>query len=351
MPFTSNWLIIWKFRTLPTTNPMPTKIETLWAVLETDPTAGQGLYYRRYAATIKPDVFVGIRRSASGIGRLLAVGLPVPVMADALTLHDLALTIEPDTARPGRQLVLLTLTNPAHTDLFAVVCEDLITQIADETDPASVLTALLKRLEQWTALFENRSPDGLSAEKKQGLYGELWFLQRWLDTGANPDQCLTAWTGPGGSVHDFQLSDKGIELKTTSAVNPQTVQISNERQLDDSGLTYLWLWLLTLDVRPTGGQSLNQLIDALLDQLNTYPAALNQYRLRLYQAGYQPHQRDLYDAPTYAVRSEQVYQVRDGFPRLRISDLPPGVSAVRYAVTLLACLPFAVLPDDVLPQL
>jgi len=328
---------------------MPTKIDTLWADLETDTSAG--LLFRRYSATLQPDVFAGIRRANMTTQRLLAVSLPAPVVADTLTLHDLALTIETDTARPGRQLVLLTLANPAHHDLFAVVCEDLIAQIADATDPATVLNALLNRLEQWTAFFETLTPDGLSAEKRQGLYGELWFLNRWLDAGADPARCLTAWTGPGGSSHDVQLPNCAVELKTTSAVNPQTIQISNERQLDDTGLSNLWLWLLMLDVRPTGGQSLNALADAILDRLTAWPGLQNQFRLKLYQVGYQPMHRALYDAPTYTVRQEQVFQVGDTFPRLRVGDLPAGVSAVRYAVTLAACLPFTVDADSLFPQL
>lgn len=332
-----------------TTNPMPTKIETLWANLETDTSVG--LLFRRYSAAVQPDVFAGIRRGAMTTQRLLAVSLPAPVLADALTLHDLVLTVETDNARPGRQLVLLTLTNPVHADLFAVVCEDLITQIADETESASVLNALLKRLEQWTTLFETLAPDGLSAEKRQGLYGELWFLNKWLDTGADPIHCLTAWTGPGGSIHDFQLPDRAVELKTTSAVNPQVIQISNERQLDDTGLTNLWLWLITLDVRPTGGESLNDLVERLMNQLSTLPGLQNQFRLKLYQVGYQPIHHALYDTPTYTVRQEQVFHVIAGFPRLRLTDLPAGVSAVRYAAALAACQPFSADPDAVLNQL
>lgn len=330
---------------------MPTKIETLWAELEADSTAPAGLLYRRYAASVQPDVFAGIRRTTTAVQRLLAVSLPAPVTAENLTLHDLALTVENDTARPGQQFVLLSLTNPVHTDLFAVICEDLIAQIANETQPVTVLTALTSRLEQWTALFQTFSPDGLSGEKRQGLFGELWFLSRWLDAGADPVRCLTAWTGPVGSIHDFQLPDRAVELKTTSAVNPQSVQISNERQLDDTDLTDLWLWLLTLDVRPTGGQSLNVLIDTLLDKLSPLPGLQNQFRLKLYQAGYQAMHKSLYDTPTYAVRQEQVYRVGDGFPRLRHSDLPAGLHTVRYAVALSACQPYTVEADTILRQL
>ncbi|MGF7217078.1 hypothetical protein GGR92_003245 [Spirosoma lacussanchae] len=330
---------------------MPTKIETLWTDLEADTTATSGLLYRRYAVSVKPDIFAGIRRTASGVQRLLAVSLPAPVITESVTLQGLILSVETDTARPGRQMVLLSLTDPAQTDLFAVVCEDLIAQIADEPTHQNVLNALLGRLEQWTTLFENLSPGGLSVEKRQGLFGELWFLNRWLDTGGNPADCLTAWTGPGGSIHDFQLSDQSIELKTTSSVNPQSIQISNERQLDDSGLSHLWLWMLTLDVRPSGGQSLNELVDVLLYKLSGLPMLHNQFRLKLYQAGYQYVHRSVYDTTTYTLRTEQVFRVSEGFPRIKLDQLPIGVSAVRYAIALMACHPFQVESADVFAQL
>ncbi|MCY7357353.1 MAG: PD-(D/E)XK motif protein [Rudanella sp.] len=330
---------------------MPTKIETLWELLEADLTAPSGLLLRRYDAALKPDVFAAVRRNAGDRQRVLAVSLPAPVAVNSLTVHDLALTVEKDTARAGRQVVLLTLTNAAYSDLFAVVCEDLIGQLADEAEPQLVLRALLNRLEQWTALFEGVSPDGLSAEKRQGLFGELWFLSQWLGAGSNPAHCLTAWTGPTGSIHDFQLPNQAVEIKTTSAVNPQAIQISNERQLDNSGLTNLWLWLITLDSRPTGGQSLNNMVDGLLVRLGNSPTLQNTFRLRLYQVGYQPLHRALYDTPTYAVRQEQVFSVSAGFPCLRMGDLPTGVSTVRYAVALAACQPFIVEPESVLAQI
>lgn len=330
---------------------MQTKIETLWADLEADPSATSGLLYRRYSASVKPDIFAGIHRKTNVAQRLLAVSLPAPVLTEPVMLHGLSLTIEKDTDRPGRQMVLLTLSDSSQSDLFGVVCEDLIAQIADETDHQTVLTTLQNRLEQWTILFENMSPGGLSAEKQQGLFGELWFLNYWLDAGADPAHCLTAWSGPAGSIHDFQLSDRAVEIKTTSAVNPQSIRISNERQLDDSGLSHLWLWFLMLDVRPTGGQSLNKLIDTLLDRLNASALLQNQFRLKLYQAGYQPVQRHLYDLPTYMLRSEQVFRISEGFPRLRPDNLPVGVSAVRYAVALTACQPFVVEAPDILSHL
>ena len=332
-------------------SPMTTKIETLWTDLEADTTATSGLLYRRYAASVKPDIFAGIRRTASTVQRLLAVSLPAPVVTEPLTLNGLTLNVESDTARPGHQLVLITLTDATQADLFGVVCEDLIAQIADETEPNNVLSALLGRLEQWTTLFESLSPGGLSVEKRQGLFGELWFLNRWLDTGSNPADCLTAGAGPGGSIHDFQLSDRAVELKTTSAVNPQHIQISNERQLDDSGLSHLWLWLLTLDVRPNGGQSLNELVDLLLNKLSASPTLRTQFRLKLYQVGYQPVHRHTYDTPTYTLRTEQVFRVSEGFPRLKLNHLPAGVSAVRYAIALVACQPFQVEAADVFAQL
>ncbi len=333
---------------------MQTKIETLWASLEAEPASQTGLLYRRYSVSVKSDVFVGLRNRAGQRERLLAIRLTEAAPLPALALHDLRLELMTDPAQTNRQLLLLVLTNAAQTDLFGVVCEDLIGQIADFDTETDLLRTLTNRLGQWQALFESQSPGGLSAEARQGLFGELVFLHNWLAKSPGQSRCLSAWTGPTGSKHDFQAGETSVEIKTTSVVSPQTIRISNERQLDDTGLKHLFLWLMLLDIQPNSSsefQTLNTLIDRLLRELIDHPTALNLFRLRLYEVGYRPGQRPLYDCPAYRVREDRVFGVSNGFPRLRESDLPPGVGAVQYGINVALCEPFRVAGDTVFSYL
>ncbi len=166
--------------------------------------------------------------------------------------------------------------------------------------------------------------------------------------------CLTAWTGPTGSPYDFQPGNVAVEIKTTSSVNPQSIRISNEYQLDDAGLAGLFVCLFLLDIRPEGEapfETLNQLIGSILDQILGQAAVRNQFRLRLYEAGYHPAQRLLYDQPAYRVRETRCYRVAEGFPRLRASNLPPGINATQYNIGLTDCEPFGLTDDALLREL
>lgn len=327
-----------------------TTLESLWQSLES--AANGGLLYQRYPGIV-PDVYAGIRPGNAGPERVLAIGLDAPFAPLPETLNGLNLRVErvADPLQPARQLLLLTLGNPALNDLFAVFSEDLIAQIGQQTAQEPMLTLLVDRLEHWRALFESYSPAGLSAEAQWGLFGELWFLRKRLTETTDATRCLTGWTGPTGAVHDFQWPTVAVEVKTSVAVNPQQFYVSNERQLDDAGLGHLILLFLALDAkpiaRPDAGETLNDLADAVAHSLQSTPALLNQFRLRLYETGYFPEHRARYDQPGYTVRQSRWFRVGEGFPRLREADVPTGVGELRYAVSLAACGPFEVGENNV----
>ena len=324
---------------------MSTKTETAWLAVESDPTFTNGIQYRRCDPVIPADVFAGVRKSTEATERFLAFGLAAPFQLrpeHSLGLNDLRLDLRPDPLNSGQQLLLLVLLDPALSDPFGLVCEDLLEQVAGITGQEPLLLAVFQRLETWKALFVGRSSEGLSRESRQGLFGELTFLQNLLEHGLSAANCVRCWSGPSGAVHDFQLQDQAVEIKTSAAANPQHFHISNERQLDEGTLANLYIGFFSLSVTPDHGQTLNQLIDGVTGLLSSSPAAQRQFRLRLYEVGYFPHQRQLYDQPGYQVQREEYFRVASGFPRLREADIPPGVGEVRYTVALAACRPFGV---------
>ncbi|HEX4306112.1 MAG TPA: PD-(D/E)XK motif protein [Solirubrobacterales bacterium] len=54
----------------------------------------------------------------------------------------------------------------------------------------------------------------LPQEKIIGLLGELWTLDRLIDSRAS--EALQSWTGPRGEAHDFRIGDVELEVKTTT---------------------------------------------------------------------------------------------------------------------------------------
>ncbi|MFF8647302.1 PD-(D/E)XK motif protein [Streptomyces griseoluteus] len=217
------------------------------------------------------------------------------------------------------------------------VFNPLVADVADTARAASAapeaLAAAVERFGRWQDLLRAVSRDGLSAEARRGLHGELLVLGNVLLASLSQSEAVEAWTGPTGSNQDFQLSETAIETKATIAKRPRSIRIASERQLDDTGTPALLLALAQLDERRGGsGESLNRRVDEIRQQL-TSPAARTRFDGLLIQAGYLPGHRDLYDEPRYTVRDMRFWHVRGDFPRLIESNLPEGVGDCTYHVS------------------
>lgn len=174
---------------------------------------------------------------------------------------------------------------------------------------------------------------GLTPEARRGLFGELSILRGHLLPALPAAQAVAAWTGPTAAHQDFQLPGAAIEVKATSAKEPQTLVISSERELDPSGTPQLILAGLSLDERRGGsGESLNTAVGSARGDV-TDPAARSLLDDLLVRAGYLQSQRDLYDEPRYTVRRERFWHVTGDFPRITEADLRPGVGDCRYRIS------------------
>lgn len=240
----------------------------------------------------------------------------------------------------------VTLTDPLFASPFTSLANDVAGATASATSHDAALTALLTRLEHWQELLARLRENGMDPQQRRGLFGELHTLHTHVLPHTAPATAIRGWTGPQRANQDVQLDSCAIEVKTTSGQQPQALVVANERELDDTGTGLLLLLHLSLDERRGGtGSSLNEAADLIDQQLSGRPEVRSEYRDRLEQAGYLPHQRHLYDEPRYEPRGESCFQVGDGFPRITESQLAPGVGAVRYSITLAACQPHAVAID------
>ncbi|MGW1064406.1 PD-(D/E)XK motif protein [Streptomyces aureus] len=198
---------------------------------------------------------------------------------------------------------------------------------------AEALAAAVDRFGRWQDLLRAVSRDGLSAEARRGLYGELLVLGDVLLTSLTQSETVEAWTGPTGTNQDFQLPEVAIEAKASVAKRPRSIRIASERQLDGAGTPALLLALAQLDERRGGsGESLNTRVKGIRQQL-TSPAARVRFDGLLIQVGYLPGHHDLYEEPRYTLRELRFWHVREGFPRLVESDLPEGVGDCTYNVS------------------
>ncbi len=125
-----------------------------------------------------------------------------------------------------------------------------------------------------------------------------------------------------------------MEVKTTLSKEPIKVVISNERQLDNRGLVSLHLLVLSLIEAQSGGESLPDVVISLREMFSNDMRYSRRFEYGLREAGYLDNHAYLYDT-TYTVKSEELFMVGEGFPR--ITELPPGLGDLRYSLLPAAC--------------
>lgn len=239
------------------------------------------------------------------------------------------------------------LRDPACADVFTALAEDVAPRVAAASGAEQAAAELLGRLRQWQQ-FLTAAREALSIEAQRGLWGELHVLRTHLLPVLGAAATVGGWKASAAAHQDFQFSGGAVEVKTTAAKQPQSVRITSERQLDDTGVGALFLHVVVVDEREVAaggnvpGQSLPALIADIRTQLSTDLIALASFNDRLLARGWLDAHASRYEGRRWTVRGERTYRVQLGFPRLVEVDLPTGVGDVSFAVSLTACEPFAV---------
>jgi hypothetical protein len=309
------------------------KIDRIWNELEDEQPLKSGLLYKRYSGAIKPDVYVAVKSPEKL--RCIAAHLSSEAELQLKSwdkFRDIKIETLPDDKNRGKKFLLLLLLDNQHRDIFSTLSEDLIHQVADIAYESELINLLLLRLEKWRLLFEKMGQKGLTDEAQRALYGEVYFLRKFLQSAANTDYCINSWKGVEKSVQDFQFADWAVEIKTTHGKNQQKLHISSERQLDISIIPRIFLLHYSLEVRHNYGETLNDLVDDVLKILSDSPAAHNLFRLKLLEAGYFDIHRQLYFETGYSIRQENIYKITDDFPKITEAQIPSGVGDVRYSL-------------------
>lgn len=317
-----------------------TRINQIWQELEQDNSVTHGLIFRRYAGSILPDVYVALQNPEKIRCLVTSVSRSYDIDINQFAnLRDIDIQIKSDDTKPEKKLVLFRLVNSEHNDIFSVLCEDMLAAISQVTDEVLLMRELLNRFEKWRSLFDTARLAGLTPEEQRGLYGELHFLRNILNFGTGFPflDIVNSWTGPNRTFRDFQNAQWALEVKTSIGKNHQHVQISSERQLDTLNLELLILYHLSLEIRVQSGETLNQLVDSIVEILRGDAVSLSRFRSKLLEGGYFDNHRSLYDGAGYIVRVTNYYEIEGTFPRIEEADLRDGVGDVKYSIILSAC--------------
>lgn len=331
-------------------------IEELWRELEVEAAANDssGWLLRRATAASGHPLLAALEPSTRIRTLLLpAAKSEVPPRRDWPECRGLELQM---ASIAGKTHLAVRLRDAASGDVFNALAEDVAPRVAAATNTVGAVAALLGRLRRWQQ-FLAAAQVGLSLEEERGLWGELHALRTHLMPALGPAAAVASWQAGAASHQDFQCPAGALEVKTTAAKQPQSVRITSERQLDDTGVGVLFLHVVAVDERevaPAGtaaGTSLPGLVGELRVALAVDAAVLAVFEDRLLERGYFDLHAPRYEGRRRALRNERTYRVRDAFPRLTERMLPAGVGDTSYALSLSGCAPFEVSTPTMLTAL
>ncbi len=315
-----------------------TKINQIWDELANDKSFAKGLLLRRYSGSVLPDVFVALLLPEKLLCIASSISDSIEINISQFdNLQEIQIDLFPDPIQKGKNTLLFKLVNNQHRDIFSVLCEDLIISITSVTNEKVLVKTILNRFEKWKSLFSRINSKGLMPDEQRGLFGELYFLRKFLQFNENNQFVLNAWVGPSGGVRDFQMKSWALEVKTTHGNNHQKVQISSERQLDTSHLDKLFLYHLSLEMVQESGETLNQIIASIVNLLGVDVIAQNIFKIKLYEAGYFDQHFASYEITGYFIRKGVFYTVENEFPRIQENDIRSGVGDVKYSIIVSQC--------------
>jgi hypothetical protein len=333
------------------------RIEDLWIELEREVQAGSAATWLSRFALPETGIPILVAIETASRRRVLLLpsqSSPLPPHREWPQCRGLEVF---SIALQGVPHLGVRLIDANFADVFTALAEDVAPRVAAASDEHAAVIALLDRLRRWQKFLTARSSE-FSVSRQRGLFGELWVLQRWLLPGFGAGASVRCWRAPQASHQDFQLANGAVEVKTTTEKQPQAVRITSERQLDDTGIRALFLFVVVLDERVTDtpsasdGESLPGIIAALRRGLDVADSVARlDFDDKLLDVGYLDADGPRFESRRFALRSEYCFHVRDGFPRLLERQLSAGVGDVSYALALAACQPFAISPSDMISTL
>lgn len=226
------------------------------------------------------------------------------------------------------------LSHEARAAFFAF-CQNMVEVVVETETEKQALNRLKKRFISWKALFKKKSTKAISVELIQGLFGELYFLNNYMAEKYGITSAVSAWGGPESTSKDFAIGTDWYEIKTigTSAA---CVKISSLAQLssDMPGV----LAILRAERMPNefsnGQSSIAEMISIILEQTDDEAVeSMLLSKIALYGISV----TDESFAMKFDIKSLKRYSVKNGFPRITISDVPyTEINNVSYEISVAA---------------
>jgi hypothetical protein len=239
-----------------------------------------------------------------------------------------------DLVEGGNDLTWISLSRLTEGtfDLFCAMSVDILNSLASLglTAEDQLIDSFLGRIAAWQYFMERGGITVLDAESEIGLFGELVLLNAMLDQGVDQIAGVDSWRGPLGSIRDFEFADISIEVKATTSSSGFPAVISSFEQLDDAIGRRIYLAAIRLG-STASGVTLPELI--LRTSTRLAGPTRGRFESLILRAGYLQSLAERYDR-RMQVSECVLLAVRQEFPRLIRSQLPPAILRGRYVVDL-----------------
>ena len=196
----------------------------------------------------------------------------------------------------------------------------------------SCLDAARSTIQDFRALLMSERTLDVDQRMVAGLIAELLVLNRLLDRSAS---AWGAWRGPVGDRHDFRAGDTSLEVKAVLRPSKSNITINSLDQLEVPSGGTLHLLRLVLEPVSSGRLSISGLARSAIGKSDD-PERLGAL---LSAVGCNDTDDEKWNRHTFRAETEQLYEVRTGFPRITLSmftggALPQGVNGVTYEIDL-----------------
>jgi hypothetical protein len=308
-----------------------------WDLLEAQPPSGERLTVRSAMPARRGDLLIAV--DAWGRRHIL-VEIPPGEPNDLSERTSLGI---------GLQTVEMKVDGGALINFIDIACLEphghaaldvIVNEIGDALDAGAStfrISLVQNVLSKWRRFWSGISQGLLSREQQIGLFGELWFLLHWLGPSVGLSTAVRMWRGPLSGRNDFEAKMIGIEVKT-SALSNVVHQINGLEQLLEPAGGSLFLMSIAVRDEASATDCLPIVIENIRHGIKLDHETASHFDSCLYATGYQDSVESEYLKLKLRVRTEELYRVVNGFPRLVPSDLKqplaPGLGAVRYELRL-----------------
>lgn len=324
-------------------------IEEIWKSMEEDSVSeGESFILKRRVYSDYPfDLFLAMEKPENSRLFLLKVSRSnIPDINSLPRSRGFELKVFMISEDPDSYAILeLKLIDFRFSDIFSSLVNDILKNINEITEERELIKSFIERIIKWQQFLEKYGNKGLSEKAQRGLYGELWFLRKYMLPYLGIQEGIASWKGPSGKSQDFQFMNWAVEVKTTVGKQHQKIPISNEQQLDDVGLDRLFLeHIYLVEMNKGVGETLQSIVEDIKRLISSDLSSYRKFMDSLVEAGYLEEHTHKYEDVSYTIRYSNIFEVKDKFPRIVEQNLPDGVGDVRYSICVAECMSYKI--DD-----